>query len=402
MSADAWKSLPTNTCHSCHADAPAGTFCGICGTALVRRRGDGTTWLRLRTYAAAPKEHVLSLTLAGALFPRLPRRSRTAFALGLIALAVLLVAFAVLRWQGPLIAISALGLPLLFLIYLNESDTFTDLPARTLALTAVVAVGLGVGWALFAGGLIARTYDDALGMPLTVGEKLVSVVAIPAGEVFLMFGPVVLARLLRPRDSEALDGFAIGALAALCFTSAGTFTRLAPQFETGLVGSERPITDFLITATIQGVAIPLTAAAVTGMVGTALWFRPRADPDRRWLWYVFTTPAPAVFVGLVAYIGIGWLDVSQIPDGIAACLYTLIALGAVLALRFVLHSTLLHEVADDTAPDTAVLCPQCDHVVPDLAFCPNCGVAARAASRSSRHARRANRPVPATAAPEGR
>ncbi len=35
-----------------------------------------------------------------------------------------------------------------------------------------------------------------------------------------------------------------------------------------------------------------------------------------------------------------------------------------------------------------MLCPHCEHVVGDTAFCPNCGVAARAASRTSRSERR--------------
>ena len=41
-----------------------------------------------------------------------------------------LVAFALLRLPAPLIAVAALGLPLLFLIYLQESDARRDLPAR--------------------------------------------------------------------------------------------------------------------------------------------------------------------------------------------------------------------------------------------------------------------------------
>jgi hypothetical protein len=60
-----------------------------------------------------------------------------------------------------------------------------------------------------------------------------------------------------------------------------------------------------------------------------------------------------------------------------------------LALRIGLQVALLHEVHDPVNPSGQVLCPHCDHVVPDVAFCPNCGVASRAASRSSRTARRA-------------
>ena len=63
----------------------------------------------------------------------------------------------------------------------------------------------------------------------------------------------------------------IGALGALTFTAAATLTRLAPQFATGLV-TRRPISGLIVEAGIRGVAVPLTAAAVGGLIGAALWF----------------------------------------------------------------------------------------------------------------------------------
>ncbi|MET0702897.1 MAG: zinc ribbon domain-containing protein [Mycobacterium sp.] len=402
--AKGWASVPTTTCPVCDAHTPIAEFCGSCGArsaqARHRRRADGPAWLRLRAYAASPGEHVLIPSLTGSLFPRLPHRSRGSFRLGLIALAVLLVAIAALRWQGPLIGLCALGLPLLFVIYLNESDAFADVPIRILVAVVVLEGVLGVSYSLFTGAIIAATYDDVLGTPLTVGEQLAAVLAIPSGEVLVMFAPVVLVRLLRPGVREAMDGFAVGALAALCFCAAGTFTRLAPQFETGLVADDRPITDLLVTAIIAGVAIPLTAAAVTGLFGATLWFRPRTNAHRRSPRYGVIAPLPALVVGLLAYVGIGWLDIRWLPQGAAAASYTLIAVLALLALRIGTHIVLMSEVPEDTEPDTTVLCPQCDHIVPDLAFCPSCGVAGRASSPTSRRIRRAQRPVPVTA-PDG-
>jgi hypothetical protein len=400
-----WNSLPTVDCHVCDANAPAGAFCAICGAALSRRRGpvfQGPAWLRLRTYAAAPKEYVLSPRLVGALFPRLPRRSRASFRVGLLALAVLLIVFAVLRWQGPLIGISALGLPLLFAIYLHESDAFTDMSVPTLLIDGALGVGLGVGWSFVTGAVVAKTYDDVLGTPMTMGDILANVLAVPIGALILMLVPVTVIRLLRPGIRESLDGFAIGVLGALCFMATATLTRLAPQFEDGLFEAQRPIADFLVTAVIQGVVVPVTAAAVVGAVGATFWLRPRADTGHRRRWFAFTTPVPVLAIGVVAYTAMGVVDVAWLPQTLEAGLYVVIALVALLVLRIVLHATLLHEVPDVTGPDTAVLCPQCDHVVPDLAFCPSCGAAAHAASRSSRQARRATRPVPADAAPEDR
>ena len=74
-----------------------------------------------------------------------------------------LVALGLLRWQAPLIAVSALGLPLLFLFYLHESDMDDDLPLSSLVLTALLGIPLGVGWALLTGDIVAGSYDVALG-----------------------------------------------------------------------------------------------------------------------------------------------------------------------------------------------------------------------------------------------
>ena len=402
--AGAWSSVAATTCPVCDGRPPAADFCGTCGARLAetrRRFGDGPAWLRLRAYAAAPTQHVLIPSLTS-LFPRLPCRSRGAFAMGMLALAVLLAVAAALRWQGPLIGLCALGLPLLFVLYLNESDAFADLPVRILLALAGLEVVLSVGYSLFTGAIVADTYDNVLGTPLTVAEQLVTVLAVPFGEVLVMLLPLVLIWVLvrRRPDREALDGFALGAFAALCFCAAGTFTRLAPQFETGLVATDRPITAFLVTSIIEGVAVPVTAAAVTGLFGATLWLRPRRDGHHRFPRYWFVTPAPAFVVGVLAYVGIGWLDIRWLPQAAAAVAYTVIAVLAVLALRIGVHGALLDETPEVTDPDTTVLCPQCDHVVPDLAFCPGCGVAGRASSRTSRRTRRAQRPVPLTA-PEG-
>ena len=67
--------------------------------------------------------------------------------MGLAVLFLLLIALALLRWQAPMIAVSALGLPLVFLLYLYEADIHRDLTLRSLVPTAVLGVGLGVGWA---------------------------------------------------------------------------------------------------------------------------------------------------------------------------------------------------------------------------------------------------------------
>ena len=141
---------PTVTCRACGTEVPAGAYCGFCGVILSRQPGHGPDWLRAHTYGAAQAEHLLQLSVVTSLFPHLPHRSRAAFRWGLTALIAVLVVLALLRWQAALVAVSALGFPLLFLIYLEESDVYgdDDLPLPTLLLTAVLGAALGVVWVL--------------------------------------------------------------------------------------------------------------------------------------------------------------------------------------------------------------------------------------------------------------
>ena len=396
---DPWKSLPTSACGACGVDVPAGVYCGNCGAPLSRASRGG--W-RLSAYAAAPTESVLRPALTTTLFPQLPRRSRAVFRTAVIGLVVLLTVTAAMLWQAPLIGLVSVGMPVLFLAYLNESDAFADLSRGTLLITATLSIALGVGWALGTDAAVARTNDDALGIPVTTARLLFTGFAIPLGFVVLLLAPMVLIRLWRPGVRESLDGYVIGSLGAYCFAAAGTLARLAPQFASGLVADEdRSRVGLVFAAVIQGLAIPLTAAAVAGAVGGTLWCVRRTDTGRSFRWYSLSALTPSIVVGVALFLAIGVIDLSAARSDVQLGLYALVAVLALYALRVVLHATLLDEAPDDAFPHEPVLCPQCDHVVPDLPFCPSCGFAGHAASRTSRAMRRATRPVPAPAA-EGR
>jgi hypothetical protein len=300
---------------------------------------------------------------------------------------VVLLVFALLRWTAPLVAVSALGFPLLFLIYVEESDVYgdDDLPLRTLLLTAVLGAALGVGWALLTGPVIARSYS-AIGS-LSSERILIDGLAIPAGGAALMLVPAVVVRLLRPKNLESLDGFLIGSLGTVAFTAAATFVRLAPQLATGPVDRTRPVDVFLVEAGMQGIAMPRTAAAVGGVFGAALWYtwqgEPRPQQRKRLVAAVF----PAVLIVLAVYAVLGLIDIARLRQEFQLTLHLVVAAVAVLALRIGLHMALLKETRDEMQGEP-VLCAECQHVVPDMAFCPNCGVATRASSRSSRTSRR--------------
>jgi hypothetical protein len=211
--------------------------------------------------------------------------------------------------------------------------------------------------------------------------------------MILMLVPTVLVRLSRPQSRESLDGFVIGALAALMFAAGSTLTRLAPQFATGLLAHNRPIKSLLVEAGICGVTIPLTAAVAGGMVGMALWFKgqdtnPHERParTRTALWVL------AVVVVLI-HTGVAITDIVGIPQLQMLTIHVVMTAVVLVLLRVALQMALLHEAHDPIQEDEPLLCVHCEHVVPDMAFCPACGVATRASSRSSRNDRRSSRPV---------
>lgn len=384
--------VPTAECRVCKTAVPAGEYCGLCGCHLTPRPGEGPDWLRPRDFSAAPNERLLQLSVASSLFPHLPQRSRSAFRIGLLVLVAALMCFTLLRLPPALITVAALGLPLLFVLYLRESDAFHDFPVGTLVLTIVLGVGLAVGWALLTGAMFAKSYGVALGTAIVGARMLRMGIVIPLGGVVLMLLPAVVVRVIRPPSRESLDGFMIGALGALSFSAAATLTRLAPQFSSGVV-SKRPMESLLVEAGIRGLAAPLIAAAAGGLIGAALWFtRPPSKRNQR------PGVVRAVLIGfavavLVVFVALGLIDVAHFPQLLMLMLYLALTVAALFLLRLGLHLALLHEAHDEIRAEEPLLCPHCGHVVPDMAFCPACGVATRASSRSSRRARRETRPV---------
>ena len=384
---------PTMECSVCQLDVPAGNYCGLCGYHLEDKPGNGPGWLRIKAFSASPGEHLLTPNIVSSLFPQLPPKSRLVFLLGLGLVLVALVLATAFRLPAALITVAALGLPLLFLIYLQEADAHRDIPSATLILTSALGIALGVGWVLLTGAAVARSYGVPLGAGISGFKMLRDGLGVPVGGMVLMLVPAVLVRVFRPGPRESLDGFALGALGALMFTATATLTRLAPQFATGMVARARPMEGLIVEAGIRGIAVPLTAACVGGLLGAALWFtRPanRKHQGRNYIRLILASMAIAV-IGM--YAALGLVDVARVPQLLQLAVHLTIAALALLALRVGLHLALLHEAHDEAHDDEPILCPYCNHVVPDMPFCAACGAATHAASRSSRTARREQRPV---------
>lgn len=380
--------VPTVECKRCQVDVPAGNFCGLCGCNPGSEPGKSSIWLRPKTFGAAPGESVLQPALASSLFPQLPSKSRVPFRLTLlIAMAGLLLA-AVLRLPALGISISALGLPLLFLLYLRTSAAYRDVPRVSLVFAGALGALLGVGWVLVSGHVVARTYGVPMAVGLALHHLLREGFLIPAVGMVLMILPTVLIRLLRPGSRDALDGFVIGALAGLCFSAAATLTRLAPQVTTGLIAHARPVLGLVVEVVLCGITVPITAAAAGGMVGVALWFRPPEGHSGHHGGRVRLVLALIAVAALLLHAGAGVADIIGLPQLPMLVGHLTVTLVVLLGLRLVLQLALLHEQHDPIAEDQPLLCPHCEMVVPDMAFCPACGAATRASSRESRQERR--------------
>lgn len=362
---------PRVTCPYCGVTVPDAPFCGSCGAHLAHP-GPGGGARRARAYSAYPDEAALRLSVVSSLFPRLSGRSRgplrVAFAL---AVAILLIV-AVAGLQAPVIAVSALAIPLLFLVYVYEIDPLELRFALPTTVVFLAGAALGVGWGLLLGPLAAGSLLPAYSPALLTGGVLVSAVAVPVAGQLLMVAPVAVLRLRRPDRSEALDGFTAGAAGALGLTLAATLTELAPLLRTGNMIPGSSVMAVVTQAVIRGISVPVVAAATTGYAGAALWARRGRGSAAGGLW--LTSPWVALAFGLALAAGLGFADDAGLPDIALLVVHLAAAAAALLALRAGLHHVLLHERPDVRAGPPRG-CPHCSRVVPAMPFCPMCGVA---------------------------
>ena len=235
-------------CPACGADVPAGLFCGRCGAHLTPERGDGPRGCGSGTTRPRPSEHVLRPSLASSMLPHLPQRSRTPFRVALVAMLLALVGFTLLKLPAAMIAVAALGGPLLFLLYLREADAFRDLPGDSCsALAHRRGAGCGLGTAdRRSGGPLLR--NSAGGRHRAERAWLRMGLAIPLATTVLMLVSAAVARLLRHADARIVGRVHDRALGALVFTAAATLTRLAPQLPAGVVARTRPLGRLLVEA----------------------------------------------------------------------------------------------------------------------------------------------------------
>lgn len=321
---------------------------------------------------------MLRLKVAGTLFPQLSPPSRGPFRMGLLLLVAILLGLAPLGWQAPLVTTCAVGLPTLYLLYLRSSGLAArprGLPLRTLMLAAGLGLTIGAGWGVVSGAVMLGDYDVGLDTGVGTGGLLINGLAIPVAGSMLMLVPVIAVRLIHPVRRKSLDGMAIGSLGAVSFTVATMFALLAPQLTAGPV-AHRPVSEFIVEAGLRGVVLPLIAAAAGGIVGLALWFVPHGSTRRRpVIWVVLA----ALFFVVLVYSGMGMLEMVTIPDDAQLALHLVFPIVVLAGLRIAIQAALLYEVRDPLRVELPVPCTYCNHVVPDMPFCPSCGFSTSAA-----------------------
>ena len=386
MSQEASNSAPPLVgCPVCGRDVPDGAYCGACGAHLTSQIGNSLH--RHHAYAANPSQHIVHPSMVTTLFPHLPHRHRLPFQIAFGTTAVALLVLGLLRWSGPAIAVAALAVPLIYLLQLYEVEVYEDEPLLIIGATLVVGAIVGGVWAHFTGPTITRILIENNSLGTTAGRLLEGGVGLPlASQVLMLVGGLTL--YLRRRYDEALDGFTFGVAGALGFTAASTIVNLWPELNQGFVSSATQ-TDSVLDALLRGVLTPFVNASLAGIILGALWLG--RGPTRRLPYHRLVVGlAPAIAVAVVTRVLLGLESVIFLDTltGVAAAGAATILL--MVWVRFTLHYTLLAEAVEvPIGPDGP--CSHCHHIVPRMAFCPNCGIATRATPKSGPG--RANRAV---------
>jgi len=364
---------PLVMCPHCESTVPAGEFCGHCGAHLRTADPD-----RRHAFAAMPNEPVMHFNVISTFFPHLSHRHGGPFRWALIAGIVFVVVLAALHLFAAATAAAALLLPALYLLYLYEVEVYAEEPWLLIGATMVTGAVLGYAFTSLAGRAAASTSlsgDSASSFSLHA-------VAMPLLAQGLMLAGPLFLYLVRNRYREPLDGLTFGAASALGFSLASELTALWPLIGGPLVGSGDPI-DWALRLLRLGVLVSLVNASTTGMIAAALWLHryDRRRAHRAWEVNVLV----ALLVGFGVQVVLAALTFAIQDLIVQVVVWGLATIALMLYVRQVIHQALLAEgVAHEIGPDSQ--CPECHHIVPTMLFCPNCGAARLAGSRSSRKA----------------
>ena len=330
--------------------------------------------------------------MSSTLFPRLPNRATRAYRIGLVALLLCMAVMSTLQWNVPVATISVLGVPVLFMLYVWEDDAFDD-DRRRMIVALVLGTIIGLAWWWYSGALISDKYGvtnaAAQALQNSLADEGLAVTLIGA---VLMVLPLPLIRLIPVREVDSLDGYSLGAATALAHMMASYVVWWMPQIVAGLVNAQTTSGTRMLEDTITyGVIDPFITIALGGLVGLSLWFRP--DPAGPRPGRARAAVIICAVIAAVLYSAVWWIDAQEWSRELELGINLVLTVLSLMTQRIGLQIALMNDKPDITNGDP-ILCVYCEKVVPDMAFCPVCGAAGHAASRTSRSLRRDNPPVP--------
>jgi hypothetical protein len=283
--------------------------------------------------------------------------------------AALLAALALAGLYPVALAVAAVLVPLLVLVYLWSVDAYEEEPARVLGLTILWGAAAGVGLGVLTGTvqarhaeLVARTTAHSVAWNGVVLPLLALALSLP--------GPLVL--LPYRRFDDTVDGVAFGSASAVALAGAALLARSSTFLSDGLapVGATTPWVLRLLTL---GVVVPVITAAAVGAAAGALWLRFRAPARDRGALGALGHPVPALLLAAAALVGAGLLQL-YLDRWAALAALAGVAAGCVLWLRQLIHVGLVEEAARREEAGRTT-CAECGLETPRLGFCAHCGVA---------------------------
>jgi PrsW family intramembrane metalloprotease len=253
---------------------------------------------------------------------------------------------------------------------------YEDEPWLLIGATMIAGAALGYAFTSFSGGAVSR-------LNLTGDREnafVLAGVAVPiVAQALMLAGPLFLY-LFRSRFREPLDGLTFGAASALGFTLTSSLTAFWPLLAGPLAASGAPL-DRSLRLLRAGILLSLINASTTALVTAAVWLQ-RYDRRR-----VGTPWASSILATLIVATGVqvalallGFVAADLVAE---VAILLLATLALLLYVRLVIHQALMVEGAEhEIGPDAR--CPECQRVVPTMAFCPACGAARAADSKQGR------------------
>lgn len=360
-------------CDHCANDVPDGVFCTRCGAHQGTTGQVDDAKKRRHRYAAHPSEHVLHPAVFTTIFPHLGHAKvhefRWAFVVGAAAI-VLLYATGLV---SAAILVAIFLVPVLYLIYLYETQVYRDQPALVLGFILGGGAVLGLVLSLIERALYnpyANFGNPLHGGAVSVGALLFLGLVVPLVQEAVK--PLPALFLPNRRDfPETVDGLVLGIAAGLGLSVAESLVAFS-----GVITSLPMHTfagNWIYELATIAVLQPLLQGSAAGMIVAAIWRYRRGRFSSREL--------GGVGMAVIAHIAFS-LGTQVWKAALLSPLFVLawqsVVVGAVLIyVRFLLHHSLLEEAAHMGYAET--VCPNCHTHIVASGFCPNCGVALTAA-----------------------